>query len=75
MSEEQKEIQSFSVKEDKTSSYRNIFKATSLFGGVQVYQILIGIIKQKFVAVLLGTSGVGIQGLCHINGLVSECCT
>ena len=63
MSEEQKEIQSFSVKEDKTSSYRNIFKATSLFGGVQVYQILIGIIKQKFVAVLLGTAGVGIQGL------------
>ncbi len=46
-----------------TSSYRSIFKATSLFGGVQVYQILIGIIKQKFVAILLGTTGMGIQGL------------
>jgi len=45
------------------SSYRNIFKATSLFGGVQVYQILIQIIKSKFVAVLLGTAGVGIMGL------------
>ena len=45
------------------SSYRSIFKATSLFGGVQVYQILIGIIKQKFVAILLGTAGMGIQGL------------
>lgn len=51
----------------KKSSYRGIFKATSLFGGVQVYQILIEIIKSKFVAVLLGPSGVGIQGL-YISG-------
>lgn len=46
-----------------TSSYRGIFKATSLFGGVQVYQILIEVIKSKFIAVLLGPLGVGIQGL------------
>jgi O-antigen/teichoic acid export membrane protein len=45
------------------SSYRKIFKATSLFGGVQVFQILIGIIRNKFVAILLGTAGVGIMGL------------
>ena len=45
------------------SSYRQIFKATSLFGGVQVFQILIGIVRVKFVAVLLGTTGVGIMGL------------
>jgi O-antigen/teichoic acid export membrane protein len=45
------------------SSYRQIFKATSLFGGVQVFQILSGIVRTKFVAVLLGTSGVGIMGL------------
>ena len=45
------------------SSYRQIFKATSLFGGVQVFQILIGIVRVKFVAVLLGTTGVGIIGL------------
>lgn len=49
-------------KENK-ASYRGIFKATSLFGGVQVYQILIEIIKSKFIAVLLGPAGVGIQGL------------
>lgn len=48
---------------DNKQSYRNIFKATSLFGGVQVYNILISIIKTKFVAVLLGTSGMGIMGL------------
>lgn len=47
----------------QTSSYRNIFKATTLFGGVQVYQILISVIRSKFVAVLLGTIGVGLLGL------------
>lgn len=46
-----------------TSKYRNIFKATSLFGGLQVYQILIAVIKSKFAAVLLGPSGMGIIGL------------
>lgn len=50
------------------SSYRSIFKATSLFGGVQVYQILIQIIKSKFVAILLGPTGVGITGL-YTSGL------
>lgn len=51
------------MSESNQSSYRRIFKATSLFGGVQVYQILIQIIKSKFVAVLLGPAGVGIVGL------------
>ncbi|WP_430809883.1 MULTISPECIES: O-antigen translocase [unclassified Carboxylicivirga] len=51
-----------SVNEEK-SSYRQIFKATSLFGGVQVFNIIIGIVRVKFVAVLLGTTGVGIMGL------------
>lgn len=45
------------------SSYRQIMKATSIFGGVQVFQILIRIIRSKFIAVLLGPSGLGIAGL------------
>lgn len=48
---------------EQLTSYKGIFKATSLFGGVQVYQILISVIKSKFIAVLLGPLGVGIQGL------------
>ncbi len=40
-----------------------MFKATSLFGGVQVFNILISVIRAKFVAVLLGTTGVGILSL------------
>lgn len=62
MSEERKDIQQTELP-SQTSSYRSIFKATSLFGGVQVYQILIGIIKSKFIAILLGPTGMGIQGL------------
>lgn len=49
--------------QQQSGSYGSIFKATTLFGGVQVYQIVISIIKSKFVAVLLGPFGVGIQGL------------
>lgn len=45
------------------SSYRQIVKATSIYGGVQVIQILINIIKSKFIAILLGPSGMGIAGL------------
>lgn len=45
------------------SSYREIMKATSLFGGVQVFQIMIQIIRSKFVALLLGPTGMGIAGL------------
>lgn len=44
-------------------SYRHIFKATSLFGGVQLFKILIELIKQKFIAILLGPTGMGISGL------------
>jgi PST family polysaccharide transporter len=62
MSEKAKKTQA-AEQYNNTSSYRSIFKATSLFGGVQVYQILIGIIKSKFIAVLLGPMGMGIQGL------------
>lgn len=49
--------------ESERSSYRQIFKATSIFGGVQVFNILVGIIRVKFVAVLLGAKGVGVIGL------------
>lgn len=48
---------------ESQKSYRQVFKATSLFGGVQVFNILIGLIRSKFVAILLGTTGYGISGL------------
>lgn len=45
------------------TTYRSIFKAASLFGGVQLWKILIEIVKQKFIAILLGPTGIGISGL------------
>lgn len=63
MSEEIIETRNSDIPQTEKKSYRSIFKATSLFGGVQVYQILIDIIKAKFIAILLGPTGVGIQGL------------
>lgn len=45
------------------NSYKKILYATSIFGGVQVLVVIIGIIKSKFIAVILGSIGFGIIGL------------
>ena len=49
--------------EENKSSYQQIFKATSLFGGVQLFNIIFQVIRSKFIAVLLGPEGMGIAGL------------
>ena len=60
------------MNKDHQSSYRQIIKATSIFGGVQVFQILIQIVRAKFIAILLGPSGMGIAGLFNSTiGLIS----
>ena len=43
--------------------YQTAFKATALFGGVQVINILVSILKSKIVALWLGTTGFGIMSL------------
>ena len=45
------------------SSYRSIIKGTAIFGGAQVFQILITIMRGKIVAILLGPTGSGITAL------------
>ncbi|WP_286777302.1 oligosaccharide flippase family protein [Sphingobacterium sp. UBA2074] len=49
--------------EQKESSYKRIFKATSILGGVQFYNIIINIIRSKVIAVLLGPSGIGLLSI------------
>lgn len=44
-------------------SYRRILKTTSIIGGASAINIVIGIIKVKVLAVLLGPAGVGLMGL------------
>ena len=45
------------------SSYRQIFKSTSLVGGAQIIRLAIGAVQVKALAMLLGPAGVGIAGL------------
>ncbi|MCF3109938.1 O-antigen translocase [Niabella sp. CC-SYL272] len=45
------------------SSYRQLFKATSLFGGVQLVNIFIYVLRSKMIAILLGPAGMGVFGL------------
>ena len=54
------------------NSFRNILKGTSIFGGVQVFNILISAIRIKFVAVILGPYGMGIAGLFNTASLTIQ---
>lgn len=52
-------------------SYGQILKSTTLVGGSQVINILIGIVRTKFMAVLLGPGGVGLVGMYQaVTGIV-----
>lgn len=58
---------------EENSSYRQIFKATSIFGGVQAFNIIISIIRSKFIAVLIGPAGLGLYQLFTSTlGLISS---
>jgi O-antigen/teichoic acid export membrane protein len=53
--------------------FKEGLKTTGLFGGVQIFKILISIINSKFVAVLLGPAGMGIMGLLSsTTGIISN---
>ncbi len=52
-----------SIQKQKIFSYRQILKAATIFGGVQVINILIQILRSKIIAVFLGPEGMGIIGI------------
>lgn len=52
------------------ATYKSMFKANSLLGGLQLYQIIIGILRSKVIAVLLGPEGMGISGLLNSSTLL-----
>lgn len=45
------------------AAYRQILKVTSIFGGIQFFNIIIGIIKTKAIAIFIGPAGVGIMSV------------
>lgn len=51
------------MNQQSKSSYRNIMKGTAIFGGTQVYNVLIGVVRGKLIAMILGPVGMGISSL------------
>lgn len=47
----------------ESSSYKSIVKSTAVFGGSQVVQMLITILRSKLIAVFLGSHGMGINAI------------
>ena len=52
-----------SMQEKNKSSYNHILKYTSIFGGVQGLNILMGLVRNKIVAYLLGPVGMGLVAI------------
>src|SRR6266571_1147739 len=58
---------------DQTASYRRILRSSSIIGGASVINILLGLLRTKVLAVLLGPAGVGLVSL--YTGLISTAAT
>lgn len=54
---------------EQVASYRRILKSSSIIGGASVINILIGLVRTKIIAVLLGPAGIGLVSL--YSGLMS----
>jgi len=54
------------------TSHRQVFRSSAIIGGASVINMLIGIVKVKVLAVLLGPAGIGLMGLYqNIMGMAS----
>jgi len=49
--------------EEREDSYGHVLKYTGIFGGVQGLNILMGLVRNKIVAMLLGPAGMGLASL------------
>lgn len=49
--------------DNRESSYNHVLKYAGLFGGVQGLNILMGLVRNKFIAILLGPSGMGLASI------------
>ena len=54
------------------TSHRQVFRSSAIIGGASVINMVIGIVKVKVLAVLLGPAGIGLMGLYqNIMGVAS----
>jgi O-antigen/teichoic acid export membrane protein len=51
------------MKKERDNSYSHVLKYTGIFGGVQGLNVLVSLVRNKFVAVLLGPGGMGLVSL------------
>ena len=49
--------------DEQKNGYRHILKYTSIFGGVQGLNVIVSLVRNKFVALILGPSGMGLVSL------------
>ena len=52
-----------SKEKNKNGAYNHVIRYTGLFGGVQGFSMLMSFVRNKFVAVLLGSAGIGLIDL------------
>lgn len=53
-------------------TYRSLFRGFRLFGGVQVFNALVAVVRGKFVAMILGAAGMGINALYNSASLTLQ---
>ena len=56
-------------KQQKKEEYAQIVKSTGLLGGVQGITLFVSLVKNKVIAVLLGTSGIGLISV--LNSIIT----
>ena len=62
------------MKQESDKNYAHVLKYTGIFGGVQGLMILIGLVRNKFVALLLGAGGMGFASLLtSVQNFASQC--
>ena len=62
------------MEEKNTDGYSHVLKYTGIFGGVQSLVILIGLVRNKAMAVFLGANGIGFNALLvSVQNFASQC--
>ena len=62
------------MEQEHNDNYDHVLKYTSVFGGVQGLVILIGLVRNKFMALLLGAGGMGLNALLtSVQNFASQC--
>jgi len=58
---------------ERDESYGHVLKYTGIFGGVQGFNVLMSLVRNKFIAILLGPEGMGLASLFNTTvGLISQ---